>query len=104
MTFTPSFRPVAKLNVPFITNNPTQGDRMSLPVQIIDLTFNEVTRSIEVTCSDKRKRQCRIDRLANDTMVEDLTVTLQYAFDRGDTVQFVAAGGADANVWFYKVI
>jgi len=104
MSFIPSFRTAAKLNVPFITNNPTQGDRMSLPVTIVDLAFNEVTRSIEVTCSDKRKRQCRIDRLANDMMVEDLQVTLQYAFDQGDTVQFVAAGGADANVWFYKVL
>jgi len=102
MSFTPSFR-AAKLNVPFITNNPTMGDRISLPVTIVNLLFNEVTRSIEVTCSDKRKRQCRIDRLANDELVEDLQVTLQYAFDNESPVQFVAAGGADANVWFYRV-
>jgi hypothetical protein len=102
--FVPSFKVASKVEVPFITNNPSQGDRVSQPTKITDLSFNEVTRSIEVTCDDRRKRQCRIDRLANDKMVKDLQKALQEAYDKKTSVQFVAAGGADANVWFYRVM
>jgi len=101
--FVPSFKVSTKVEVPFITNNPRMGDRVSEPTRIMDLSFNEVTRSIEVTCDDRRKRQCRIDRLANDKMVKDLQKALQTAYDSKTAVQFVAAGGADPQVWFYTI-
>jgi len=37
-------------------------------------------------------------------MVEHLQVSLQEAFDNNSSIKFVAAGGADANVWFYRVM
>jgi hypothetical protein len=37
-------------------------------------------------------------------MVKDLQKALQEAYDKKASVQFVAAGGADANVWFYRVM
>lgn len=78
-------------------------DTTSDLVTIVELSFNEVTRSIEATGSDKRKRQCRIDRLASDDMVKKLTRVLQVAFDNKTPVRFIAAGGASANVWFYNI-
>ena len=42
--------------------------------------------------------------VADDVMVEDLQVTMQYAAENEELVQFVAAGGADPQVWFYKLV
>jgi len=103
-SFTPSFTSINKINVPFVTNNPTMADNMSELVTIVELTFNEVTRSIEATCSDKRKRQCRIDRMSSDRAIELLTKALQVAMDTKQEIRFIAAGGASANVWFYNVL
>lgn len=101
--FTPSFKVTNKVETAFTTNNPTMEDRKSLPVMIVDLSFNEVTRSIEVTCDDKRKRQCRIDRMSDSKMVQTLSKHLQKAYDDQFKVCFVAAGGADPGVWFYNI-
>lgn len=103
-SYTPSFTAVAKINMPFTTNNPTMLDNTSDPVTIIELKFNEITRSIEAVCSDRRMRQCRIDRLADDKMVKALTKTLQVALNTKATVRFIAAGGASANTWFYNFV
>lgn len=103
MSFTPSFKTIARATTVFSTNNPFGEDRTSLPVTIVDLNFNEVTRSIEVTCSDKRKRQCRIDRLNSDKLVKSLTNALQKAYSNQTPVQFIAAGGNDPQVWFYTI-
>jgi hypothetical protein len=103
MSYTPFFKTITKAPQVFTTNAPTQPDRQSLPVTIIDLSFNEVTRSIEVTCSDKRKRQCRIDRLANDKLIKSLTEYLQEAYTKQHSVVFIAAGGNSPDVWFYTV-
>jgi hypothetical protein len=103
MAYTPSFSVPKAINVAFSTNNPRGEDRMSDPVMIEKLAFNEVTRSIEVTCSDRRTRQCRIDRMRDDKMIKTLQKNLQTAFDKRMLVQFVAAGGNDPQVWFYTV-
>jgi hypothetical protein len=102
-SFTPSFTSINKINVPFVTNNPTMADRASQPTVIVALKFNEVTRSIEATCSDRRLRQVRIDRLDSDRAIELLTKALQVAMDTKQEVQFIAAGGADPAVWFYNI-
>ena len=103
MSYTPTFKTITKVTQAFTTNTPAEADRKSLPVTIIDLTFNETTRSIEVTCSDNRKRQCRIDRLATDKLVESLTESLQKAYSQKKPLSFIAAGGNDPQVWFYSV-
>jgi hypothetical protein len=103
-SYTPSFTSINKINVPFTTNNPTQPDNMCDPVMILELKFNEVTRTIEAVCDDKRMRQCRIDRLATDRHIELLTKALQVALNTQTPVRFLAAGGASANTWFYNVL
>ena len=102
--FTPSFKVAAKAIVKFSTNNPLGEDRKSLPVTIVELSFNEVTRSIEATGSDGRKRQCRIDRITNEADLKALTKRLQTVYDKETRISFVAAGGNDPNVWFYTVV
>jgi len=102
--FTPSFKVAVKADVAFSTNNPFGEDRKSLPVTIVELNFNENTRSIQATGSDMRMRQCRIDRLTDQKMVVALTKQLQSAYDNGTKVCFVAAGANDPNVWFYTVL
>ena len=102
--FTPKFTSLTKIDVVFSTNNPLGEDRVSQTVVLKELTFNENTRSIEATGSDNRKRQCRIDRITNTDVLKQLTKDLQKAYDNQDTIQFVAAGGNDPNVWFYNII
>jgi len=102
--FTPKFTSLTKVDVLFSTNNPLGEDRISQAVVLKELTFNETTRSIEATGSDNRKRQCRIDRITDTEMLKTLTRDLQKAYDNGEVIQFVAAGGNDPNVWFYNII
>jgi hypothetical protein len=104
MTFTPTFKVASKINVAFSTYNPASEDRKSLPVQIVELAFNERTRSIEVTGSDNRKRQARVDRFANEADLKSLTKRLQSAYDKGTNVSFIAAGGFSPDVWFYNIV
>ena len=103
-SYTPAFTSINKLNTPFVTNNPTMADNMSDPVRIVELKWNDITRTIEAVCDDKRMRQCRVDRLASDRMVELLTRALQVSLDTKTSVRFIAAGGASANTWFYNVL
>ena len=102
--FVPSFNVASKAKTAFSTNNPLGEDRTSTAVQINNLTYNETTRSIEVNCSDRRVRQCRIDRFNDDKQIKELTKKLQQAFDSRALVKFVAAGANDPNVWFYNII
>jgi hypothetical protein len=103
MAYTPTFSVPKTLNVAFSTNNPRGEDRMSDPVMIENLSFNETTRSIEVLCSDRRVRQCRVDRFKDDAKVKAISKNLQTAFNKRILVQFVAAGGNDPQVWFYDI-
>jgi len=102
--FTPKFTSLTKVDVIFSTNNPLGEDRVSQTVTLIELDYNETTRTIEATGSDKRKRQCRIDRFMNDQLLRDLVDSLQNAYDNELEVVFVAAGGNDPNVWFYNIV
>ena len=102
--FVPSFNVASKAKTAFSTNNPLGEDRTSTAVQINNLTYNETTRSIEVNCSDRRVRQCRIDRFNDDKQVRELSKKLQQAFDNRDLVKFVAAGANSPDLWFYNII
>jgi len=102
--FTPKFTSVNKIDVIFSTNNPLGEDRTSAVVTLIELSFNETTRSIEATGSDNRKRQCRIDRITDTKVLKQLTKDLQTAYDTEAKIRFVAAGGNDPNVWFYNIL
>lgn len=102
--FTPSFKVATPVVTKFSTNNPFGEDRKSLPVTIVELTFNEVTRSIQATGSDMRMRQARIDRFNNSDDVKSLTKRLQSAYDKGVKVCFIAAGANDPSVWFYNIV
>ncbi len=103
-SFVPVFKVATKATVAFSTYNPLSEDRKSLPVQITELVFNEKTRSIQVTCSDNKLRQCRIDRLVDDAAVKSLSKRLQSAYDKGANVCFLAAGGFSPEVWFYNIV
>lgn len=102
--FTPKFSVPGRVETKFSTNNPTGRDRESDVVQIVDLFFNQNTRSIEATGSDGRKRNCRIDRFSSDKDLKELSKNLQDAYNKELGVVFVAAGGNDPNVWFYNII
>jgi len=104
MAFKPTFKVANKATVVFSTNNPFGEDRKSLPVTVVELGFNEITRSIEATGSDGRKRQCRIDRITDEKVLRALTKHLQMAYDNATKIQFIAAGGNDPNVWFYNIV
>lgn len=101
--FTPSFSVPKAANVAFTTNNPLGENRLSAAVLITGLSFNDVTRSIEVMCSDKKMRQCRIDRFRDDKLVKALTKNLQDAYNKRTLVHFEAAGANDPNVWFFNI-
>jgi hypothetical protein len=99
--FTPKFTSVS---VSFVTNNITQPDRKSLPVVITSVPrVDEATTSIFVDCSDSRTRKCLYSRITNEKALIKLTKDLQKAYESGKPVIFVAAGGNDANTWFYSV-
>ena len=102
-SFTPSFAVPKAIAAAFVTNNPLGENRVSAPVQINMLSFNENTRSIEAVCSDKKMRQCRIDRFQDDTKVRALTKKLQKAFTERTLICFTAAGANDPNVWFFDI-
>jgi hypothetical protein len=102
--FTPSFKINTKNKVAFSTNNPLAEDRKSKPVVIIEPSFNEVTRTMEILCSDDNKRFCRIDRINSKEALKALNDQIQKAYDNQTRVVFIAAGGNDPDVWFYTVV
>jgi len=86
----------------FQTNGAFSVDRYSKPVVIDDLKYDDNIRTIIVRCSDGKTRSCRIDRFSQESFIEALSKALQELFDKGNPVEFIAAGG-DPNVWFYDV-
>ena len=103
MAYTPSFSAPKTIKMAFVTNNPTGQDNESQPVQINELRFNETTRSIEAVCSDRRIRQCRIDRFPSDAPVKALEKALKKALDSRQLVTFIAAGANNPDTWFYNI-
>jgi len=103
-SFTPAFKVAAKVEVAFSTYNPKGKDRTSQPFKIVELRFNEVTRSIEVVGDDGRLRQARIDRFTNEADVKSLTKRLQNAYDKDTNICSISAGGFDPNVFFYNIV
>jgi hypothetical protein len=93
-----------KTAVKFVTNSPTSLDNKSGVVVITSQpTFNTFTQSLEVTSSDGRMRQCRYERLISQEQADALDDAIQTAFDKQIAIRFIAAGGANANVWFYAI-
>jgi predicted helicase len=101
MAYTPSFKSVVKASN-FVTNNPTASDMQSFPTTITGIAFNENTRSLEVTCDDRRMRQCRVDRMPEE-QAKKLEKDIVTALNTKQQVIFHAAGNNNPNVWFYKV-
>jgi hypothetical protein len=99
--FVPNFR-TAPVSV-FSTMNPTQADRISNPVFIVNLEYNQATNTIIAEGSDNRKRRCQLNRITADGYAEKLCNALQRAYDYQFEVQFIAAGGNDPGVWFYNI-
>lgn len=102
MAYNPSFKTLASKSL-FITNNPQGADMMSFPTKITSIDFNGTTRSLEVTCDDRRMRQCRVDRMP-ESDAKKLEKSLVTAMNTGIQVVFYAAGSNNPNVWFYKVV
>lgn len=102
MAYTPSFKSLSTKSA-FITNNPQGADMMSFPAKITGIDFNENTRSLEVTCDDRRMRQCRVDRMP-EADAKKLEKNLVTAMNTGIQVVFYAAGSNNPNVWFYKIV
>jgi len=99
--FVPKFRTTSP--TVFSTMNPTQADRVSNPVFIINLEYREDTNTIIAEGSDNRKRRCQLNRINIDGYAEKLCNALQRAYDYQFEVQFIAAGGNDPGVWFYNI-
>lgn len=99
-TFTPSFVVPKAIAAAFVTNNPLGENRVSAAVQINMLAFNNNTRSIEATCSDKKMRQCRVDRFQDQAKLRALTKKLQAALAVADvssnTTLYTSSSSASA--------
>ena len=78
-------------------------DRVSQPVLLTAIHFDEKAREIRVFGDDGQTRKCKVDRLPTIEQGRQLFRTLQKAGTAKKPVQFVAAGGYSPDVWFYTV-
>ena len=107
VSFVPSFvnyaigekKPEAKA---FNTSR-TGKDRVSAPVKIEAMHFDDSTKSIKVFCSDGNLRECRTARLPDLEAGRQLWRKLQKAGKEKQEVSFTAAGGFSPDKWFYTV-
>jgi hypothetical protein len=103
-TFAPvTFKAAAKNNSKFQTRR-TAADRVSDPVTLLSMHYDETNHAIKVFCADGTTRVCKIDRLPDAAAGRALWSTLQKAGKAEQEVKFVAAGGFDPTKWFYTVI
>jgi hypothetical protein len=80
------------------TNSAT---RTSLPVTIMSVTFNKLSRSILVVGSDNNSRACRIDRCETIELARSLFSKAKDLI--GSKAVFHAAGGNDPSRWFFAI-
>lgn len=79
----------------------TGKDRVSAPVKIEAMHFDDSTKSIKVFCSDGCLRECRINRLPSVEHGRALWRKLQAFGKAQQEVCFTAAGGFSPDKWFY---
>lgn len=79
----------------------TGKDRVSGPVKIEAMHFDDVTKSIKVFCSDGNLRECRVNRLPSIEHGRQLWRNLAALGKAGKEVRFTAAGGFSPDKWFY---
>jgi hypothetical protein len=94
--------------VSFITANPKAGDKISQPVKIVAMHFDDVTFSMKVMGSDMKMRECKILRLHTDNeqakrIGRALWARCAAAAKASEVVHFRAAGGFNPDRWFYTV-
>ena len=106
VSFIPSFVNYATAEKPakaFDTSR-TGQDRVSKPVTIDAMHYDQATSSIKVFCSDGNLRECRVQRLnGKEEAGRVLWKQLAAAGKAKSPVQFVAAGGFSPDKWFYQV-
>jgi len=76
-------------------------DRVSAPVTIEAMHFDDATKSIKVFCSDGNLRECRVQRLPSLEQGRVLWKQLQEFGKSQQAVRFTAAGGFSPDKWFY---
>jgi len=104
VNFTAAASPItAQQQAVFKTARPQLADRLSSPVTLMALTFDEGNREIRVFASDSKMRRCKVDRLPSIEYARTLWTRLQKAGTAGKNVVFVAAGGFSPDTWFYDV-
>ena len=105
-------KPVSKQE--FVTSTNTSAVSVSAPVTILDPSFNKVTSSFEIRCSDKKTRRCLITNFSDyneakgtSKMANTLFNKLQHAYLNNTKVQFIAMGVFEfankADLWFYNL-
>lgn len=109
VSFVPSFvnfvtqeKPAEK-PVAFVTTR-IGKDRVSEPVQITAMHYDEQTKSIKAMCSDGKLRECRTERLPSIEHGRELWKMLAKKGKAQEPVKFVAAGGFSPDKWFYSVL
>jgi len=81
----------------------TGKDRVSAPVKIEAMHYDEATKSIKVFCSDGNLRECRVNRLPSVGHGRALWRKMQAFGKAQQEVCFTAAGGFSPDKWFYTV-
>ena len=94
--------PPAEYNAAFRVRKDV-ADKVSSPVTILALHFDEKARQIRVFGSDGLTRKCNVDRLPDTKAAKALWVNLQKIGKAQTEISFVAAGGYSPDVWFYTV-
>lgn len=106
VSFIPSF--VSSATVPKVeqqtkvfNTSRTGKDRMSAPVTVEYMHYDETTKSIKIVASDGNMRECRTERLPSIEHGRVLWKKLAQAGKNKTSIQFVAAGGFSPDKWFY---
>jgi len=92
----------------FRTSTPKLADKLSAPMTITMMTWDEASRSIRVWGSDQKMRECKVARLHDD--IEQATrigralwAQVAKAGKAEKVIRFRAAGGFSADRWFYTI-
>jgi len=109
VSFIPSFVSYATMEKPVeqvkaFNTSRTGADKVSAPVLIEAMHYDDSAKSIKVFCSDGHLRECRVARLPSVEHGRTLWRQLQEIGKSKSQVQFKAAGGFSADKWFYTVI
>lgn len=93
----------APVIAPFKVTNERAAIRLSEPMQIVAVHYNEASREIRVVGEDANVRVCKIDRLTSINAARELWKALIEAKNSTREVQFKAAGGFSPDRWFFDI-